>query len=499
MKSLRLFLILSFFLIACGLEEDEIQTASAEKSCESNSDCQIGYVCDIVQKICTNGENEGSNDGDSGMENGSEDETGSESGEGENSDEHGGNGSVTGPCAPGQTQICPYTGPEGTDKNPPCKAGMRECREDGTWSACYGEITPVYEKGDLCSNGVDDDCNGVIDEGTDVDGDGHGACTDCCDTTEQCADPKSVWDASDQTHVCKYEEIVYECDSEVAPDSINPFDYAKAIGICPMTTEDSSSWGLISATISAPNGTATVHAGSNGLLSAFGNVIKPKDGNLMLALTSSKLGNPITDPDYSGGTTSAAPSDWLTANGGQFPAAASCPTSGRTGTVYDAVMLTLRIKTPATAKSFSFNIYFITKEYPNYICSDYNDFFIALLDSGYESDDPELQNPKDKNLAMDSIGNPVGINLAPAGLFTQCENYPSKGVTSCIGKEELQGTGFASNGGTGWLTTRGNVVGGETITLRLAIWDLKDHWYDSIVLIDNFRWDVSEHRPGTDL
>ena len=106
---------------------------------------------------------------------------------------------------------------------------------------------------------------------------------------------------------------------------------------------------------------------------------------------------------------------------------------------------------------------------------------------------------------MDANHNPVGVNLAPAGLFTQCKelstvtNIDSQSfdATSCTGTDELQGTGFENNGATGWLTTRGNVVGGEIIKLRFAIWDLTDHQLDSLVLIDNFKWEVTEQKPGT--
>ena len=103
------------------------------------------------------------------------------------------------------------------------------------------------------------------------------------------------------------------------------------------------------------------------------------------------------------------------------------------------------------------------------------------------------------NLAMDAAGNPVGVNLAPSGLFTQCTPASGYAATqeSCVGTGDLEGTGFESHGGTGWLTTRGNVKGGEVITLRLAIWDFVDHVLDSLALIDNFKWDVAEYKPGT--
>ena len=275
-------------------------------------------------------------------------------------------------------------------------------------------------------------------------------------------------------------------------------DYAKALGLCKTATNDpSSGWGVISAEILKPDGSFGANINSNGVLGALGNVIKPKSGGYMLALTSGKVGNNKMDA-LQQNVTSNPPADWYQANGNKYPSSPSCSGStGTTGVTRDPVMFQLKIRTPKAAKSFSFNLYFLTVEYPTYICSQYNDFFIALLDSTHTSADLEYQNPADKNLGRDEAGNPVGINLAPAGLFKQCTNVPSKGVTSCVGTEELVGTGFEGAGGTSWLVTRGNVVGGEVITLRLAIWDLGDHILDSMVLLDNFRWEFEEYKPGT--
>jgi hypothetical protein len=47
------------------------------------------------------------------------------------------------------------------------------------------------------------------------------------------------------------------------------------------------------------------------------------------------------------------------------------------------------------------------------------------------------------------------------------------------------------------LQTSGNVVPGEIITLRIAIWDTSDHVLDSLALIDAFTWSVDLAQPGT--
>ena len=511
-KFVLMFMISVYCFVSCaGEEEDGGDTSSGVgQSCQSNIDCPIGLTCNTEKNICTDGSGSGGNGGDGG-----DTDTGS-NGDGGDTDtdsttpgkQDGDDDPITGPCTPGKKQTCEYQGDPATENVGPCRAATRTCNEDGTWGKCTGEILPVNETGDeLCADNIDNDCNGVIDDGTDFDGDGVGSCFDCCETTDVCPFPKEAWDKNSPSDLCEYEVIETECESGISESSTDPYDYAKAIGICKTTTANSNEWGLISAKITAPDGSFQVHANSSGLVSKFGNVITPKAGKYMLALTSGKIRNnkfeeyEPTDALWGGnGITSGAPSDWTAKHGGKFPSAESCTAgSGTTGDVNDAVMFDMEIRAPKTAKSFSFNIYFFTIEYPVYICSSFNDFFIALLDSNHTSNDPDFQNPDDKNLAMDANGNPVGVNLAPSGLFTQCQPATSYPATqeSCIGTEDLQGTGFESSGGTGWLRTRGNVIPGETIRLRLAIWDLADHQLDSLVLIDNFEWDAQEYTPGT--
>jgi hypothetical protein len=153
---------------------------------------------------------------------------------------------------------------------------------------------------------------------------------------------------------------------------------------------------------------------------------------------------------------------------------------------------------------------------------------VVLLDSTWTG---SPANPADKNLAFYTAPGgakyPVGVNLAfgDTGLFTQCLNGPTGcgggsvagNTNTCLSTADLSGTGMdvvnppsafpgdpgvcgASNlagGATGWLATSGNVVGGEIITLRLALWDTGDAFYDSVVVIDGFEWSVDAAEPGT--
>lgn len=218
-------------------------------------------------------------------------------------------------------------------------------------------------------------------------------------------------------------------------------------------------------------------------------------------------------------TTSPAPADWLAANGNAFPNAPGCPQPTGAPTVYNPVMLTLNIHVPDNAHSFSVGASFLSAEYAEYVCSPFNDMFVALLDSGYSG---LPANPADKNLAFfrspANLVYPIGVNLAfgNTGLFAQCQNGAtgcsvgavSGSTTTCVGTAGLAGTGMdiidpgncvansPRGGGTDWIELRGNVEPGEVVALRLAIWDTSDGSWDSLVLLDAFRWSVDTVEPG---
>ncbi len=420
-------------------------------------------------------------------------------------------------CTPGDTMEC-YMGPSGSKDRGICKAGVSTCAASGYWGNCEGMVLPAPE---ICHNGVDENCDGedgTEDNTFDYDGDGYTYCTgDCCEFESECLHPELVspggYDFPGNQIDDNCDGTVDEtdaCDVGLMQDSTDPVDMVKSIDLCPKPT--GRDYGLLTASLSMADGTGSPQAVQHKIFAGFGNVIKPHTGGSFLMLSSGTAGNPYTSTEEDLTQNSSAPADWYQANGNQFPSSPACG-AGTPGEepVNDPIMLTLTAQVPMNARAFSIDIYFFSREFPEYVC-DYNDFFIVLLDSSYTSGDPTLQNPFDKNLAMDEAGNPVGINLAPAGLFRvccqgggiACGYTPGKdyGQFCTLGPTELEGTGLyegQKEGGTGWLVTRGNVVAGETITLRLAIWDTRDNVLDSMVLIDNFKWLPKEVNPGTSI
>ncbi len=63
-------------------------------------------------------------------------------------------------CAPGESRQC-YSGPSGTDGVGACTHGFATCSADGEWSSCEGQRLP----GDEICDGLDNNCNGEVDEG----------------------------------------------------------------------------------------------------------------------------------------------------------------------------------------------------------------------------------------------------------------------------------------------------------------------------------------------
>jgi len=281
-----------------------------------------------------------------------------------------------------------------------------------------------------------------------------------------------------------------DCDTGLAIDSSNAMDGARAIGICKEFVE--GSWGVKEAQWVRSDGqplTGMLLEGK-GILDNFGG-LTPREGTSMLSISSGAARAP-GDPGFQGAGVTGYSKDDFNAHGspvGYPKESPACP-NVTTGSPYDSAGLRLVIRTPTDAKSFTYDFDFHTFEFPVFICTQWNDFFVAMLS-------PKIGELPDGNISFDAQGNTISVN---AGFLQVCTPQTAGGkVFDCpLGPGELTGTNFESHAATSWLQTSAPVEApGTDITLDFLIWDSGDTAYDSTTLIDNFRFELDETVTGT--
>lgn len=354
------------------------------------------------------------------------------------------------------------TAPEGTFD--PARPDGGHAR-DGSTTAC----TPDPANVEIPNNGCDDDANGVADD-------------------------------------------VAPCDPSLTVDG-DAVAFARAMGVC--KDASANGWGLVGARyVNGFTRTSAPNADQHGILPAFGYAVDPREGHrLALLSTGFARAYDTAEPGAKTPFNRQPPSAMQTqpiagvpvAVRGEPPpgwpkAAAGCPALSTD--TFDMAGIELQIKVPANAKGLRFDFDFYSGEWPQWVCSRYNDGFVAMLKSA--------ANPGGgfENVSFDAKGNPVSVNFAffdrcTPGAKTACKESAPKAASCSGGTAELAGTGFAvaadycglgtvstGGGATGWLTSKAPVVPRETITLRLLVWDTGDFKFDSTVLLDHLHWET---------
>ncbi len=463
-------------------------------------------------------------------------------------------------CVRGQKLPC-YEGPDATRGVGACREGMKTCEADESgylvFGECEGMVLPNYV---LTCTEEDLNCNGIPDGQEDNDLDGYTICDgDCCDSRSMCNmnNPELIhpgmMEVADNDIDDNCNGVI---DEPLATSNDVPaleFSYgttggedaaramAQAMGIIWMCAPESScNYGLVDARLTRASSLQPPDMRQINILPSLRNAagvakVLPREGKTFAVMSSGSAldvysGVPLSDLEMEtivsettvGGEVqrvsqySRIPDVYATVHDHKLATHEKCPVGTVVPAIFDSVQLHLELKVPSNAKGIQFDFRFFSREYPQYICSKFNDFFLALLTTGH----PDLSEYPDHNIAFDKNGNPVSINN---GFFTTCRRIPCKADSDCpafmgcvekmcsAGADTCQdgdsaieaysptpyGYGNGFGGGTAWLSTTAPVIGGEIISLDFYIWDTQDRKYDSTVLLDNFRWLLDETKVNT--
>jgi hypothetical protein len=331
----------------------------------------------------------------------------------------------------------------------------------------------------------------------DADGDGFPGARDCNDCSPQINPGAFDFPGNGFDEDCEGGDATadaLECDRALAMASSAGEDAARAMGLCRFVDESSGQWGVVSARFVGADGSgAPASMDQIGLLPSLG-AIAPQQGGAVLALSSGVARAP-GQPGYTDQC------DIMRDSASGYPPGYPTPSPACPGVVggapYDSAALELRIRVPTNARSLSFLSAFFTYEYPEFICDEFNDFFVVLRE----------QSGSWENLVRDTMGNSISVNNA---FLSACVpgRHGGRDFACPMGTAFLAGTGFDGSascgydpfapgvgaGGvgasTGWLRTTSPVTPGQILTLRVAIWDSADPDLDSLALIDGWEWEV---------
>jgi hypothetical protein len=246
------------------------------------------------------------------------------------------------------------------------------------------------------------------------------------------------------------------------------------------------------------------HSLSHALRDSYGARNLPREGERLLVLSSGVAapGMQLLGPEWLPAQGISPSANMCTASKPPpgFPKTpTACTASAPKPLVSDGVALELSIKAPSNAVGLAFDFFFLTSEFPNFVCHGNSDHFVALLKSKHQA------TPPDGNISFDAHGNVVSVDTAfldvcTPGTYEGRSFACSRGTTLIEGlgfqqQSHLNGGLFVQGGATGWLQTVAPIVPGEALTLRFAIWDTADPLADSTVLLDNLRWIIPTHPP----
>jgi hypothetical protein len=140
--------------------------------------------------------------------------------------------------------------------------------------------------------------------------------------------------------------------------------------------------------------------------------------------------------------------------------------------VYDYQVVRVDLPAASTA-CLAFDFRFLSDEYPEYVNTNYNDAFIAQLDTWSVAADPATQTVTAPGNFAGGAGDVISVDAG--------------GPSAMV---DAAGLGTIYDGATPLLTARAPVAVGSVHSLYLTIFDQGDSILDSAVFLDNLRFET---------
>jgi hypothetical protein len=137
----------------------------------------------------------------------------------------------------------------------------------------------------------------------------------------------------------------------------------------------------------------------------------------------------------------------------------------------DLIWFQFASQVPGGTHGFSVDFAYFSEEFPEFVGTTYNDMFVVWSDSETYT------------------GNLCFVDDEPC---TVTALWPTQFQNN---DPELDGTGFAGDGATGWFQIKGSAEPLELLQLSFAVFDMGDTVLDTYVIIDNFQWDCEGCTP----
>jgi hypothetical protein len=143
------------------------------------------------------------------------------------------------------------------------------------------------------------------------------------------------------------------------------------------------------------------------------------------------------------------------------------------GSCNDLLWFQFETPVPGGTHGFTFDFAYFSVEFPEYVNTVFNDIFLVWSNSETYT------------------GNLCFVNDQPC---TVTALWP---IQFQEGAAETVGTGFQeAGGGTGWYQAKASTEPGELLQLTWAVFDMGDTVFDTLVIVDNWRWDCEGCVPN---